>query len=151
MSDTLFHYGKMTMSWISGLMMFYVLALSSCGKDKDTSSPTPPPPPKARPPFLTEDCPNGTVLTYENYGRAFLLNHCTTCHSKVRFDEERAGAPEEINLDHPDDVALWRARMIGSLRENSDNAMPPSRSIPDAQRTLALEWLSCGAPGGEGD
>jgi len=130
-------------------VLLVVVAVCSCGKDSGSSTPAPEPNPKPQPPFLTEECPNGTVLTYENFGRHFLLNHCTTCHSKVRFDEERVGAPEKINLDHPDDIDIWRQRMIATLRSNADTPMPPSRSIPNAQRVLAMEWLSCGAPGGD--
>ena len=57
------------------------------------------------PPPTALSCPNGTVLTYENFGEAFMLNYCTSCHSQHLPAAKRGGAPPAANFDTSADVA----------------------------------------------
>ncbi len=88
--------------------------------------------------------PDGTTLTYDNFGAAFLDANCNSCHSApVGY---RHGAPDTIRFDTLDEVHELAARIF--VRAAGPNtSMPPGPTPPplDARDQLA-EWLGCGAP-----
>lgn len=92
-------------------------------------------------------CPSGTTLNYENFGEAFLLDHCTTCHNRALPDGQRAGAPLGIDFDQPGDSILWRANMLARAGK-ADGTMPPVNTVEQTDRELFALWLNCGAPSG---
>jgi uncharacterized membrane protein len=90
-------------------------------------------------------CPDeGTDLTYENFGEAFVSRHCQYCHGS--FIEDRQGAPPAYVFDTLEDVRDWAPRIYD--RSAGDNtSMPPGPDDPSAEdRALFEEWLACGAP-----
>jgi uncharacterized membrane protein len=88
--------------------------------------------------------PEGTSLTYENFGAEFLRNHCQGCHASGVKD--RRGAPREYAFDTRDDAEAWADRIY--VRSAGDNtSMPPGPDDPsEEERDDLAEWLACGAP-----
>jgi uncharacterized membrane protein len=88
--------------------------------------------------------PQGTSLTYDNFGKKFVGTYCNECHS-VR-SHERNGAPAAYVFDTHDQVYLFRERIF--LRAAGDNtSMPPGPDDPPlAERDKLAEWIACGAP-----
>lgn len=90
------------------------------------------------------DCPpEGTELTYENFGKAYFEQHCLECHSSSVTGTARNGAPPTVDFDQLQQIRI-RLQAIDFRRHD----MPPAdRSRPsiDDQQKLS-EWLACGAP-----
>jgi len=90
-------------------------------------------------------CPqDGTQLTYESFGRAFMAEHCDECHSAG--EGLRKGAPASFRFDT---LAGVRARVdrIFVRAAASNTTMPPGADGPSADaRDRLAEWLACGAP-----
>jgi hypothetical protein len=127
--------------------------LFSCGGEDDTGPDpeeldlTPPPIPNERPvPAVTGlECPAGTTLTYQNFGAAFMLEHCAMCHASTLSGADRHGAPEGVDLDSREGVAIWRGGVL-SQAAGLGAKMPPAGSVTAAEKKLLTEWLQCGAP-----
>lgn len=142
---------------LTPLLLAFALAASSCGDGGDapdtaTDDENQPDPPERIPneapaPVQTAlNCPKGTHLNYENFGEAFLLNYCTSCHSKHLPAARRAGAPLAANFDTASDASVWRAVIL--KKAVTEMSMPPSANMPPLDRALLAEWLNCGAPSG---
>jgi hypothetical protein len=88
--------------------------------------------------------PEGTTLTYDNFGSSFLQGNCNTCHSADYA--ARHGAPDGFRFDTLDDVHLHAARIF--VRAAGPNtSMPPGPDDPPAdEREQLAVWLVCGAP-----
>jgi hypothetical protein len=83
-------------------------------------------------------CKEGSHLNYDNFGEAFFLNYCTSCHSSdLKTSDERLGAPSHINLDTPQGVELNRIGVLLSTKaylQGSDETNMVDRNnngIPD--------------------
>lgn len=88
--------------------------------------------------------PQGTTLTYENFGKAFVDSRCQSCHASRAFD--RAGAPAEYFFDTREDVLRHRDRIFVRSAASNDS-MPPGPDDPsEADRNKLADWLACGAP-----
>jgi hypothetical protein len=88
--------------------------------------------------------PEGTKLTYDNFGRSFMQGNCQTCHGVPSKD--RKGAPSGYDFSSIDDVRKYKSRIFS--RAASDNTtMPPGPDDPPSEeRERLAEWLACGAP-----
>jgi hypothetical protein len=88
--------------------------------------------------------PEGTDLTWENFGQRFFGSYCNSCHSV--HSDDRKGAPIAYVFDTPDQVRALSDRIF--LRSAADNVtMPPGPDDPpEDQRYMLAEWLACGAP-----
>lgn len=90
------------------------------------------------------DCPpEGTELTYDNFGQAYFAQHCLSCHSAEVTGTAREGAPPTVDFD-----SLQQIRMRLQTIDRRRHDMPPSghpQPTGDEQRKLS-EWLACGAP-----
>ena len=88
--------------------------------------------------------PEGTEVTYDNFGHAFFLKHCNTCHAAG--SQDRRGAPIAYVFDTYDQVFALRERIF--LRAAADNiTMPPGPDDPPQEERDALtEWIACDAP-----
>jgi uncharacterized membrane protein len=86
--------------------------------------------------------PGGSALTYDTFGRAFLEQHCQTCHGAT----ERQGAPASFDFATLAAVQRHKARIFA--RAAADNmTMPPGPDDPPREeRDKLAEWLACGAP-----
>lgn len=91
------------------------------------------------------ECPQeGTVLTYESFGEAFMSEYCQDCHASDA--DNRQGAPREMVFDTRDDVLEHRER-IYERAALGNTSMPPGPDDPGAEeREMLAEWLACGAP-----
>lgn len=90
-------------------------------------------------------CPEGSFLTFENFGAIHMLNYCTGCHASGLPADQRQGAPIGIDFDGLDDVRR-HAERIWARAGDANGTMPPAGAAPDEERALLGEWLSCGAP-----
>ena len=95
----------------------------------------------------SSSCRDGTTLTYENFGEAFMVSYCVNCHSSEVEDDDRLGAPENINLDSYENITTHRRSILKTAAQKRNPTMPPSRHISLEERELLSEWLNCGAPG----
>lgn len=103
-------------------------------------------------------CPTNSVLTYENFGRQFMSDYCTRCHSESLTGAARKQAPTEHNFDtvelireqseHIDQVAAAAAGATVSKHSGGgvNASMPPDDPKPTLEDRARLgEWLACGA------
>jgi cytochrome c5 len=131
-------------------VLLILIVVSSCGGDDFGSSGK-----KGRPlgpagnelenalqPALA--CKQGTRLTYENYGSAFMTRYCSSCHSDQIAGKERGGAPVAANFDNHVDIKTWRSRIY--VQAVAGTAMPPFNLLSPDERKVFGEWIKCGAP-----
>ena len=101
-------------------------------------------------------CPTGSVLTWENFGEAFLLSHCTGCHSSQLDGSgpppgNRQGAPVGIDFDTYE-LTREFAVQIYNQAADTNALMPPKDNIPvdnpvsvDDREALG-DWVACNMP-----
>jgi hypothetical protein len=98
------------------------------------------------------ECPQGSTLTYENFGKPFMAAYCTRCHDSRLRGEARQGAPGlhdfdtlfgiKVVFDHIDETTA-----AGPAATNT--GMPPDSPAPTLEERRKLgEWLACGMPDG---
>jgi uncharacterized membrane protein len=95
-------------------------------------------------------CPQGSTVTAQNFGTAFMNQYCNRCHSSTLSGAARQDAPADANFDTLEgvrhsahDIDEWAG--AGPNRENTE--MPPNGSMPTKEERQKLsEWLACGAP-----
>jgi hypothetical protein len=95
-------------------------------------------------------CPDGSALTYEDFGRPFMESYCLRCHSVDVTGAAREGAPADHNFDTLIEVqglAEHIDGMAGAGPDSTNEIMPIGDPTPtlEERRQLA-EWLACGAP-----
>lgn len=88
--------------------------------------------------------PEGTTLTYENFGRAFMDDHCQRCHGVPSAD--RKGAPSAYDFGSRDDVHRHAARIFSRAAADNTTMPPGPDDPPAAEREKLATWLACGAP-----
>ena len=91
---------------------------------------------------------NGSTLTYENFGRQFMEDYCTSCHSSsLEGEAARNCAPSNHNFDTLDEIILYLHHideMAAAGPESVNTAMPPSGPQPTAEERRDLgTWLAC--------
>lgn len=119
-------------SWRSALI---AVALAACGVS--------PPPPDPMPSGSGVDCTK-SVLTYESFGAPFIANWCRGCHSAGLPSDMRQDAPAASNFDTLAEVHTWSDGIV-SLAGSDPATMPPAGGPSDDERTLLVEWMTCGA------
>jgi hypothetical protein len=88
--------------------------------------------------------PDGTALTYKEFGEPFLARWCQGCHGSASGD--RQGAPPNYVFDTHDQVLEHRERIFARAAAGNDS-MPPGPDDPaEPDRAELAEWLGCGAP-----
>lgn len=116
-----------------------LLLVSACGD-----------PPLFGPP--TESvCPDGSTITYDNFGKNFMTKYCTRCHSSELRGADRQGAPSFHDFD-----TLYGIRAVSDHVDETtasgpaatNTSMPPDKPSPTlAERKQLGEWIACGMPG----
>jgi mono/diheme cytochrome c family protein len=98
-------------------------------------------------------CPEGSDLSYESFGAAFMTRYCVDCHSSARLPAEREGAP--FGTDYDSLEALYASGIehvdyVAAAGPAHANAfMPPptfSRTPTEEERLVLGQWIACGAP-----
>jgi uncharacterized membrane protein len=101
-------------------------------------------------PSTGSTCPSQQTLTYENFGRGFLENYCTRCHSSELSGSARHGAPSGYDWDDIESVRSHSAiidKMAAAGPDAVNMTMPPNAPRPTLEEREQLgEWLECGAP-----
>ncbi len=88
--------------------------------------------------------PEGTELTYETFGAAFMTDWCQRCHGAPAT--ERHGAPSAYDFGTLAEVRHWRERIFARAAA-VNTTMPPGPDDPSQEeRDLLADWLACGAP-----
>lgn len=83
--------------------------------------------------------PQGTKLTWDNFGQGFMETHCVRCHGGPNGYSSRA-------LNTVETVRASRERIFVNAAAGN-TAMPPGPDDPPrAERDKLAEWLACGAP-----
>lgn len=125
---------------VAGLVLAF--AAAGCGS----------PPPLFGPP-TEAPCPEGSVFTYENFGKQFMERYCTRCHAIALTGAQRHGAPSFHDFD-----TIFGVRAVAdhvdettaSGPASTNTSMPPDSPAPsDNERRALGEWLACGAPSDE--
>jgi len=88
--------------------------------------------------------PEGTKLTYDNFGIGFLNNHCQNCHGQPSKD--RKGAPSGYDFGSADDARRWKSRIFSRAAADNTTMPPGPDDPPSGEREQLAEWLACGAP-----
>jgi len=71
--------------------------------------------------------PGGTQLSWEGFGMQFFEKNCNRCHDYESYTT----------------VYDLRAEILDLVL---DGNMPPLTPVPDEERSLLAEWVSCGLP-----
>lgn len=99
----------------------------------------------ATPDLEDAECPpEGTTLTYDNFGQTFMGSWCQGCHAAAVLD--RQGAPPAYVFDTHAQVQRWADRIYARSAGTNDSMPPGPVDPPDAARDQLEEWLACGAP-----
>jgi uncharacterized membrane protein len=88
--------------------------------------------------------PEGTDLTYDNFGRGFIEANCQICHGKPSKD--RKGAPSSYDFGSVDDVRRFKERIFARAAADNTTMPPGPDDPPEAEREKLAEWLACDAP-----
>lgn len=96
-------------------------------------------------PSQSTACTDGTLLTYENFGEAFMSQHCVSCHSSQVTGSQRFGAPEGVDFDDRADVQR-RLLSIQKIVAAPGRHLGRDFSMSARSKAHVLKWLECGAP-----
>ena len=88
--------------------------------------------------------PEGTTLSYENFGQDFMASWCLRCHQP--YTNNRHGAPGEYNFDTLQGIRRNTTRIFARAALDNDSMPPGPDDPPGQQREDLAEWLACGAP-----
>jgi hypothetical protein len=95
-------------------------------------------------------CPQGSTLTYENFGKPFMEHYCTSCHDQHLTGAARMGAPDFHDFD-----TLFGIKAVADHIDKTSAAgpdavntgMPEDAPKPTKQERYQLgEWIACGMP-----
>lgn len=95
-------------------------------------------------------CPQGSTLTYANFGKPFMEKYCTSCHDSDLTGEARQGAPSFHDFD-----TLFGIKAVSDHIDQTTAAgpaatnegMPPDGPFPTPQERAQLgEWIACEMP-----
>jgi len=92
-----------------------------------------------------QKCRPESKLTYDNFGKGFMLTWCGGCHTSNLKSTDRAGAPIEMNFGSQALVKKHLQR-IYTRAAIKGGSMPPSAPVPPEERARLAEWLRCNAP-----
>lgn len=90
-------------------------------------------------------CPSDSIVSFENFGAPFMLDHCKGCHSATLPEDMRQMAPVDVNFDDLQDIRD-QAQRIWARSADHNVTMPPVGGPSDEERRLLGEWLACGVP-----
>lgn len=88
-----------------------------------------------------EICADAPLVTWANFGRGFITQHCQACHASTTLD--RHDAPEEITFDTEEQVWALADRILARAVGEAPT-MPPQGGVADDDLYLLEVWLTCG-------
>ncbi len=94
-------------------------------------------------PIELGDCADGTAVGWADVESIFTAS-CTSCHSTTLTGDDRNGATEFFDYDTAE-AAVNNSFLTWSMIYSGQ--MPKDLgALPDDERWLLWEWLSCGGP-----
>lgn len=95
-------------------------------------------------------CPEGSTLTWDNFGNMFMQTYCTRCHASTLTGADRQGAPLYHDFDSLQGVLVVADHVDQKAAAGpaaTNELMPISAPTPTLEERQKLgEWLACGAP-----
>jgi mono/diheme cytochrome c family protein len=116
-------------AFTNGILVASLAALSALGCGDDLGAST------------GSQCPEGSTLTYANFGERFMQDNCTACHGANGPESPALASLTQIRA-HLDEID--RAAAAGPNGVNT--FMPEGGSIAESERRKLGEWLACDAP-----
>jgi hypothetical protein len=106
-------------------------------------------PPLFGPPTQSE-CPPGSTLTWDTFGRQFMEDYCTRCHHSALRGEARMGATSFHDFDTVSGVRAVKLHIDETTASGpaaTNASMPPGDPGPTLEERRRLgEWLACDVP-----
>ncbi|MEZ4236908.1 MAG: hypothetical protein R3F59_12295 [Myxococcota bacterium] len=116
----------------TGLGTLFALVLAACNGPDGTGADSG---------TATGLCADAPVVTYANFGKGFVTQHCQSCHASTTPD--RHGAPDAVAFD--DEASCWQyADRILARATGPEPDRPPQGGVDDDDRYLLEVWLTCG-------
>jgi uncharacterized membrane protein len=134
----------MSRHWLA--LFVFGFALNACGDDPPVCAEEDEEGSEIGP---TDSVCNGSNLTYDNFGQAFMQKYCTECHSSSKKgDEARQCAPDDHNFDDLDAIIEQREHIdehAAAGPNGVNDVMPPKgEAKPTEQERRDLgTWLAC--------
>lgn len=99
------------------------------------------------PPITTPgwECPQGNVVSWENFAESWITRQCVPCHSVELGEGQRAYAPLGVDFNTYEMVRQWADRIYARSAGNNET-MPPAGGPYPEDRILMADWLACQAP-----
>ena len=101
-------------------------------------------------PPTESECPQGSTLTYDNFGKPFMEKYCTSCHHSDLTGSARMGATPFHDFD-----TIYGIRAVSEHIDftsaagpaATNDSMPPDDPFPTLMERKQLgEWIACGMP-----
>jgi uncharacterized membrane protein len=93
-----------------------------------------------------EFCRDAPLLTWNNFGRGFVTQHCQSCHGSEVEGEDRNEAPLDVNFDTVEQVWLRKPEILAYVPPD-EPFMPPEGGVSEEDKDLLKYWLRCGVEG----
>lgn len=94
-------------------------------------------------------CPKDSSLSYDSFGKDFMMKYCLRCHSESVKGPARNNAPSDHNFDTKGEIALLAPHIdqyAGAGPDSTNTKMPLGDPKPsEEERKKLAEWLACGA------
>lgn len=91
-----------------------------------------------------DPCAEVPVVTWANFGEAFVTHECQGCHASTAT--ERYGAPEDVSFDTVEQV--WaQADLVLLVAAGETPTMPPRGGVEEDDQQRLRWWLECAEPG----
>jgi hypothetical protein len=93
----------------------------------------------------TGGCHDAPVLTWENFGQGFMLEHCQSCHATAapyRSQTENP-PPEAVTFDTHEQTTALRT-LILAVSTGEAPSMPPRGGVSPIDIDKLDIWLNCG-------
>jgi len=95
-------------------------------------------------------CPDGSTITWTNFGQKFMSDYCTRCHDSKLTGSARQGAPSFHDFDTVFGVRAVHDHIdetTASGPASTNTSMPPDGAKPTLEDRQKLgEWIACGSP-----
>jgi hypothetical protein len=101
-------------------------------------------------PPTESQCPQGSTLTYDNFGKPFMTKYCTRCHSSDLVGAARHGAPSFHDFDSLFGIKAVHEHIDETTAAGPaafNDGMPQDGPKPTSMERYQLgEWIACGMP-----
>jgi len=107
--------------------------LLGCGGSGDTGAPD-----------TVDQCEDAPVLTWENFGRGFLVENCQSCHGSTAPYRSQTDSPppDTVTFDTQEQAQSLRALILAASTGDTPS-MPPRGGVSEVDREKLDIWLNC--------